>query len=186
MKSLFERLRTRRLASVFILLGTLSAGIVAASYLAHGVRGQEKQHDSVDASPLKVVNSPVQPNEYVKIAKDVGPAVVNINTQTLPKQSANQAGRRDAFHGRPARIPRTRREMMTIRITAAEGAAAEIRAIRDFRISLIGSSGQAPDQGEDDGGGGRCASRSVPVSSSIRRVTSLPTITWSTKPTRFT
>ncbi len=30
MKSLFERLRTRRLASMFILLGTLSVAIVAA------------------------------------------------------------------------------------------------------------------------------------------------------------
>src|SRR6266567_163142 len=90
MKSLFERLRTRRLASMFILLATLSAGIVAGSYVAHGVRGQEKQNDSADATPLKVVNSPVAPNEFVKIAKIVGPAVVNINTQTLPKQSANR------------------------------------------------------------------------------------------------
>ena len=98
MKSLFERLRTRRLASMFILLATLSVGIVAGSYVAHGVRGQEKQNDSADATPLKVVNSPVQPNEFVKIAKAVGPAVVNINTQTLPKASANK-GRRN-FHGR--------------------------------------------------------------------------------------
>src|SRR6266700_3997958 len=99
MKSLFERLRTRRLASMFILLATLSAGIVAGSYVAHGVRGQEKQNDSADATPLKVVNSPVTPNEFVKIAKAVGPAVVNINTQTLPKQSVNKGGRRN-FHGR--------------------------------------------------------------------------------------
>jgi len=98
MKSLFERLRTRRLASMFILLATLSAGIVAGSYLAHGVRGQEKQNDSADATPLKVVNSPVAPNEFVKIAKAVGPAVVNINTQTLPKQSGNNRNRR--FHQR--------------------------------------------------------------------------------------
>src|SRR5580700_3919986 len=90
MKLLFERLRTRRLASMFILLATLSAGIVGGSFVAHGVRGQEKQNDSADATPLKVVNSPVAPNEFVKIAKIVGPAVVNINTQTLPKQSVNR------------------------------------------------------------------------------------------------
>jgi serine protease Do len=98
MKSLFERLRTRRLASVFILLATLSVAIVAGSYAAHGVRGQEKQNDSADATPLKVVNSTVAPNQFVEIAKRVGPAVVNINTQTLPKQTANK-GRRN-FHGR--------------------------------------------------------------------------------------
>ena len=38
MKSLFERLRTRRLASTFVLLGTLSIAIVAGSFAAHGVR----------------------------------------------------------------------------------------------------------------------------------------------------
>ena len=57
MKSLFERLRSRRLASVFVLLATISAAIVAGSFAAHGVRGQEKQSNSADATPLKVVNS---------------------------------------------------------------------------------------------------------------------------------
>jgi serine protease Do len=104
MKSLFERLRTRRLASTFVLLATLSAAIVAGSFAAHGVRGQEKQNSSTDATPLKVINSPVPPNEFEKIAKQVGPAVVNINTQTLPKQSANRAPRR-APHGRTAPNP---------------------------------------------------------------------------------
>ncbi|MGA2807619.1 MAG: trypsin-like peptidase domain-containing protein [Terracidiphilus sp.] len=93
MKSLFERLRTRRLASVFVLLATLSVAIVAGSFAAHGVRGQEKESSSADATPLKVVNSTVAPNEFVKIARQVGPAVVNINTETLPKQSANKPRR---------------------------------------------------------------------------------------------
>jgi serine protease Do len=109
MKLLFERLRTRRLASIFILLGTLSVGIVGGSYLAHGVRGQEKQNDSADATPLKVSNSNLPSNEFqsvfARIAKQVGPAVVNINTQTLPKQSANRPGRR--FHGRTQPNPQT-------------------------------------------------------------------------------
>ncbi len=103
MKSLFERLRTRRLASMFILLATLSAAIVTGSYAAHGVRGQEKQNDSTDATPLKVNNSTVAPNQFVEIAKKVGPAVVNINTQTLPKQSTNK-GRRN-YHGRMQPLP---------------------------------------------------------------------------------
>ncbi|MGP8270975.1 MAG: trypsin-like peptidase domain-containing protein [Terracidiphilus sp.] len=94
MKSLFERLRSRRLASAFVLLATLSAAIVAGSFAAHGVRGQEKQNSSADATPLKVVNSTVPPNEFVKIAQRVGPAVVNINTRTLPKQASGK-GRRN-------------------------------------------------------------------------------------------
>ena len=103
MKSFFERLRTRRLASVFILLATLSVAIVAGSFAAHGVRGQEKQNDSADATPLKVFNSTVEPNKFVEIAKRVGPAVVNINTQTIPKQSTNKG--RHNFHGRVLQQP---------------------------------------------------------------------------------
>ena len=97
MKSLFEMLRTRRMVSAYVLLATLTVAIVAGSFAAHGVRGQEQQTSSIDAAPLKIVPTTIAPNEYVKIARMVGPAVVNINTQTLPKESANK-GRQ--FHGR--------------------------------------------------------------------------------------
>ena len=106
MKSLFERLRNRRMASAFVLLATLSAAIVGGSYIAHGVSGQEKQNSSTDATPLKVVNSPVPPNEFVKIARQVAPAVVNINTQTLPKPSNNKGGGNSRnFHFRTQPAP---------------------------------------------------------------------------------
>ncbi|HLI02705.1 MAG TPA: trypsin-like peptidase domain-containing protein [Terracidiphilus sp.] len=98
MKSLFERWRARRLASAYVLLATLTVAIVAGSYAAHGVRGQEQNNSSADAAPLRIVNTPVPPNDFTRIAKAVGPAVVNINTQTLPKQSENRPGR--SFHGR--------------------------------------------------------------------------------------
>jgi serine protease Do len=93
MNSLFARLRSHRLASTFLLLATVSAVIVGGSYAAHGVRGQERTSDSSDATPLKVVSSPTEPNAFVKIAKAVGPAVVNINTQTLPKNAGNKGHR---------------------------------------------------------------------------------------------
>jgi serine protease Do len=95
MKWLFDRLRSRRITSAFLTLATISAVIVAGSFAAHGVRGQEKQTDSSDATPLKIVHSTIPPNDFVRIAKAVGPAVVNINTQTLPKQA--NGGRR-GFH----------------------------------------------------------------------------------------
>jgi len=101
MKLLFERLRSRRLASTFVLLATLSAAIVAGFFAAHGVRGQEKQNDSGDATPLKVVNSTIPPNDFVRIAKAVGPAVVNINTQTLPKETGNQQPHNFHFRQQP-------------------------------------------------------------------------------------
>ena len=101
MKSFLERLRSRRLASTFLVLATVSAAIVGGSYAAHGVRGQENQSDSSDATPLKVVNSATPPNDFVRIAKLVGPAVVNINTETLPKQSSNRGNRNFHFRAQP-------------------------------------------------------------------------------------
>jgi serine protease Do len=101
MKSFFERLRARRLASTFVVLTTVSAAIVAGSFAAHGVRGQEQQSDSSDATPLKVINSSTPPNDFVRIAKMVGPAVVNINTETLPKESSNRNGRNFHFRTQP-------------------------------------------------------------------------------------
>ncbi len=105
MKLFIERLRNRRMASAFVLLATLSAAIVGGSYVAHGVRGQEQQNNSSDATPLKVVNSPVPPNDFVKIARQVAPAVVNINTQTLPKQTGNKGGNSRNFHFRTQPAP---------------------------------------------------------------------------------
>src|SRR5579863_5879305 len=99
MKPVFARLRANRLASTFLLLAVISAALVGGSFAAHGVRGQERTSDSKDATPLKVVDSSIEPNPFVKIAKAVGPAVVNINTRTLPK-AADLKGRRLNPHSR--------------------------------------------------------------------------------------
>jgi serine protease Do len=104
MKPLLERLRASRLASTFIILGTLSAGIVIGSVAVHGVRGNEKtQLDSSDATPLKIPNPVSLSTTFTQIAKDVGPAVVNINTETLP-QEESKSHRRNP-HAAPAVPP---------------------------------------------------------------------------------
>jgi serine protease Do len=104
MKAMMDRLRSRRLTSVFIVLSTLTLAIVVGSFAAHGVRGSEdKQVSSSDATPLKITNSTIPPNEFVRIAKAAGPAVVNINTQTLPKQS--NLKRKSNPHGRITPMP---------------------------------------------------------------------------------
>jgi serine protease Do len=152
MTSLIERLRTRRLAPVFILLAALSVAVVGGSFVAHGVRGQEKNNNSTDATPLKVTNSPVPPNEFVKIAKAVAPAVVNINTQTLPKQTMNRPGRR---------MPRGHGMQPNPQTPPDEGQGGGgddedqdgQNNFQDFFNRFFG--GQAPDQGDgDDQGGG--------------------------------
>ena len=92
--TLFERIRNHRLSATFALLATLSVGILAGSVLTRSVSGKEQAVDSSDARPL-VIPSPVNlSNDFSKIAKEVGPAVVNINTVTIPKQSAARRPRR--------------------------------------------------------------------------------------------
>jgi serine protease Do len=75
-----------------VLLATLSAGILAGSVMTRGVSGKEQAVDSSDARPL-VIPKPIDlSNGFAKIAKEVGPAVVNINTESIPKESSNKRG----------------------------------------------------------------------------------------------
>jgi serine protease Do len=92
--TLLERIRSRRLTTTFMLLATLSAGILAGSVLTRKVSGKEQSGvDSSDARPL-IVPSPVAlSNGFSQIVKQVGPAVVNINTEELPKPAANKRKR---------------------------------------------------------------------------------------------
>jgi serine protease Do len=103
MKPLLERLRASRLASTFTILGTLSAGIVIGSVAVHGVRGNETQTDSSDATPLKIPNPVTLSTTFTQIAKEVGPAVVNINTETLPQEDTHS--RRRTPHGTTPAVP---------------------------------------------------------------------------------
>jgi len=92
--TLLERTRSRRLATTFMLLATLSVGILAGSILTRSVSGKEQSGvNSSDARPL-VIPSPVAlSNGFSQIVKQVGPAVVNINTEELPKPTANRRRR---------------------------------------------------------------------------------------------
>jgi serine protease Do len=89
MTSWFGRSQSRRLLSTFTILATLTVGILIGSVVSHGVKGKE-QVNSSDATPLKVPNPVVLSNTFATIAKEVEPAVVNINTESLPKQGMNR------------------------------------------------------------------------------------------------
>jgi serine protease Do len=92
--TLLERIRTHRLTTTFTLLATLSVGILAGSILTRNVSGKEQSEvNSTDAKPL-VIPSPVAlSNGFSQIVKQVGPAVVNINTEELPKPSNSKRRR---------------------------------------------------------------------------------------------
>jgi serine protease Do len=98
-RTLQERIRGSRLTTTFVLLATLSVGILTGSVLTHGVSGKEQQIDSSDAKPLVIPSPSTLSNGFSKIVKDVGPAVVNINTESIPKQAANTPLRRRGGQG---------------------------------------------------------------------------------------
>src|SRR6202789_1258788 len=100
--TLLERIRNRRLTTTFMLLTTLSVGILVGSILTRNVSGKEQAGvDSSDAKPL-VIPSPVAlSNGFSQIVKQVGPAVVNINTEELPKQSTSKRPSRRGLQRAP-------------------------------------------------------------------------------------
>ena len=90
-----SRLRRRLTpASTFLTLGALSALVLAGSVLTGKVSGKEGQAiNSSDARPLTIPNPVSLSNGFSTIVKQVGPAVVNINTESTPKQQPNPARR---------------------------------------------------------------------------------------------
>src|SRR5271168_1012859 len=94
-QSLLSRIRGHRLTTTFVLLATLSAGILAGSVLTRNVSGKEQIGvDSTDARPLVIPSPVVLSNGFSQIVKQVGPAVVNINTEELPKPVSNNKRKR--------------------------------------------------------------------------------------------
>jgi serine protease Do len=92
---LSQDLRSGRLTTTFGMLAVLSIGLLAGSVLTGRVSAM--QHiDSSDAKPLAIPSPVILSNQFSTIVKQVGPAVVNINTESLPKTSANtnRRGRR--------------------------------------------------------------------------------------------
>ncbi|MHB1022977.1 MAG: Do family serine endopeptidase [Acidobacteriaceae bacterium] len=140
--SFLDRIRTRRLTATFTLLATLTFGIVAGSVLARGVSGKEAQVDSSDATPLKIPAPVDLATDFTKIAKQVAPAVVNINTESFPKAS-----------------PRRGTHSLTPAPDDGQGDNDNQNNFQDFFNRFFGQQGP-PDGGDDgsaDGGGIRQA-----------------------------
>jgi serine protease Do len=88
-----HQLRSGRLSTVFTLLAVLSLGILAGSLLTGRVSANGQQGvNSSDAHQLSIPDPKNLSNAFTVIAKNVGPAVVNINTESLPKASKGHKG----------------------------------------------------------------------------------------------
>ena len=100
--TLLSRARANRLASTFTLLTTLTVGVLAGSVLTRDVGAKEQKVDTSDARPLVIPDAKSLSNGFSAIVKQVGPAVVNINTETIAKKAAiTPKGRRSPRGGNP-------------------------------------------------------------------------------------
>jgi serine protease Do len=100
-QGLRNKFRGGRLIPTFTILGTLSACVLAGSILTGRVSAKQA-FDSSDAKPLQIPSPVTLSNGFSAIAKQVGPAVVNINTEILPKES-NAPGQQEGPTGRNPR-----------------------------------------------------------------------------------
>ena len=71
---------------------TLGTGILIGSLTAYGVHGQERASDT--PATLAIPKAASLETPFSKIAKEVGPAVVNINIEILPESASDRAARR--------------------------------------------------------------------------------------------
>jgi serine protease Do len=83
--ALWVKLRAHRLASVLLMLVTLALGILIGTVISNGVKGQNKNNPSADATPLTIPPAKPISNQFSQIAKQLEPAVVNINTESTIK-----------------------------------------------------------------------------------------------------
>jgi serine protease Do len=98
MNRLISGFRTHRIASTITISTALLGGIAINAVFAHGVHGQAKKAlDSHDVTPLSVASAVDLSTPFAKIAKEIGPAVVNINTSIRPHRDS-VADRRMGAH----------------------------------------------------------------------------------------
>jgi serine protease Do len=144
--TLLARIRNHRLSASFALLATLSIGILAGSILTRSVSGKEQGVDSSDARPLVIPSPKDLSTGFAKIAKDVGPAVVNINTETLPKQSSNSRLRRRGGSQGPLQLQPN---------APGDDSQQTPGDMQDFFNRFFGNQGNGQgDSGDDDSDGG--------------------------------
>jgi serine protease Do len=91
-------LRNRAFLPALVIIVTLGIGVLIGSFVSHGVRAA-RPLASADARLLPPPSPVDLSNSFAKIAADVGPAVVNIKTESTMRVS------RKRFHGNPDEGP---------------------------------------------------------------------------------
>jgi serine protease Do len=92
--AIWERMKTRGWVSTASILATLAVGILIGTVVSFGVKGKEGQKSS-DATPLTVPSPQQMSNAFSQIAKQLGPSVVNISTESTIKNPHRRRGGQD-------------------------------------------------------------------------------------------
>jgi serine protease Do len=90
-QAIWVRFKTRGWIYSFSIVATLVVGILIGTIVSYGVKGKEGQKGS-DATPLSVPAPQQLSNAFSQIAKQLGPSVVNINTESTIKTQRKRRG----------------------------------------------------------------------------------------------
>jgi serine protease Do len=95
-RNIWSKIRSGHMPTTFGLLAALTLGVVLGSTVTGSVSAHQQKVDSSDARPLALPNPKQLSNGFSAIVKQVSPAVVNINTESLPKDAPTprRGGRR--------------------------------------------------------------------------------------------
>ena len=85
-------MKANRFATLAVVLATLVLGILIGTVVTRGVKG--KMVDSTDASPLQIPAPQQLSTVFSQVAKQIEPAVVNINTESTVKNPHGNMRRR--------------------------------------------------------------------------------------------
>src|SRR5271157_6167993 len=91
LRAFWVRLKTHRWIYSFSIVSTLALGILIGTVVSFGVKGKEGQKAS-DATPLTIPSPKQLSNAFAQIAKQLGPSVVNINTESTIKNPHRRRG----------------------------------------------------------------------------------------------
>jgi serine protease Do len=80
-------MRSHRFLSTLLVVLTLFVGILIGTVIQRGVKGATKGVNSSDAQQLKVPPPQQLSNAFSQVAKTLEPSVVNINTESTPKNN---------------------------------------------------------------------------------------------------
>src|ERR1700689_2851347 len=83
--SFYDKISKQKFLSLTVVLFTLSIGILIGTVAQTGAKAAKEQAAAPDATPLVIPKTAVIENEFTKVAKNLEPSVVNIETEYIPK-----------------------------------------------------------------------------------------------------